>query len=55
MDIEEAVEATKAVKPRVVIPMHYLKANPQEFKNKAEAKTNIEVVLLQIGEGYHLN
>jgi len=54
MDIKEAVEATIAIKPKVVIPMHRFKADTQKFKKKVEAKSNIKVVPLQIGEVYHL-
>lgn len=54
MDIQEAVEAAIAIKPKGVIPMHRSKADPQEFKKKVEAKSNIKVVPLQIGEVYHL-
>jgi L-ascorbate metabolism protein UlaG (beta-lactamase superfamily) len=52
MDIQEAVEATIAIKPKVVIPMHILKANPREFKTRVEAKSDVQVVLLQTGEAY---
>jgi L-ascorbate metabolism protein UlaG (beta-lactamase superfamily) len=47
MDVNEAVEAVKMIKPKIVIPMHYgtlkeTKANPEEFKklvgNLAEVK-----------------
>jgi L-ascorbate metabolism protein UlaG (beta-lactamase superfamily) len=56
MDIEEAVNAAKAIKPKIVIPMHlhHLKADPQEFKNKIEPRSDIKVVPLKIGEVYHL-
>jgi len=54
MDIDEAVEATLAIKPKIVIPMHIKKSNPKEFKKKVESKSNIEVVPLKIGEVYHL-
>ena len=54
MDIQEAVEATTAIKPCIVIPMHRSNADPQEFKKKAEYKSNIQVVPLKIGEIYHL-
>ena len=37
MDIEEAVRAAIAIKPRVVIRMHRSKANPQDFKKKKAA------------------
>ena len=54
MDIQEAVEAAISIKPNVVIPMHHLKADPQEFKKKVEAKSDIKVVPLKIGEVYRL-
>ena len=54
MDIDEATRAAMAIKPKVVIPMHYLKADPEEFKNKVEIKADIKVVPLKIGEAYHL-
>jgi L-ascorbate metabolism protein UlaG (beta-lactamase superfamily) len=34
MDLQEAVRATKAINPRIVIPMHRSKANPLDFKKK---------------------
>ena len=55
MNIPEATEAAIAIKPKVVIPMHNLKADPQEFKKRLEAKSKIKVILLKIGEIYHLN
>jgi len=54
MDIQEAVEAAIAIKPKVVIPMHNFKADPQEFKDKVEARSDIKVVPLKISEVYHL-
>ena len=54
MDLAEAVQAAKALNPAVVIPIHHAKADPQEFKKTVEAKTNIAVVLLQIGERYQI-
>ena len=54
MDIQEAVDAAIAIQPKVVIPMHYLKADPQEFKEKVEARSDIRAVPLQIGEVYQL-
>jgi L-ascorbate metabolism protein UlaG (beta-lactamase superfamily) len=54
MDVQEAVEAAIAIKPKVVIPMHYLKAETQEFRDKVEARSDIKVVPLKIGEVYHL-
>jgi L-ascorbate metabolism protein UlaG (beta-lactamase superfamily) len=52
MDMEEAVQAAVAIKPKVVIPMHRSKADSQEFKKKVEKRSNIKVETLQIGEVY---
>jgi len=52
MGIREAVEAAIAIKPRVVIPMHVIKANPREFKTKVETRSDVQVMLLQTGEAY---
>lgn len=54
MDIEEATRASLAIKPEVVIPMHRSKADPREFKDGVEAKSDIKVATLQIGEVYRL-
>jgi L-ascorbate metabolism protein UlaG (beta-lactamase superfamily) len=54
MDIEEAVEAALVIRPKIVIPMHRSKADPQEFRNELEAKSDIKVVPLRIGEAYRL-
>ncbi len=52
MDMDEAVEAAIAIKPKYVIPVHHLKADPFEFKRKLEGKADIEVINLTIGEEY---
>ena len=54
MDINDAVKAAIAIKPSVVVPMHHLKTDPQEFKKKLEARSNISALPLQIGEVYNL-
>ncbi len=54
MDISEAVKATKAIQPKVVIPMHRLKADPLVFKKRVEAKTDTRIEGLAIGEVFHL-
>ena len=54
MDINDAVSAAMAIKPKVVIPMHYLMADPREFKMKLETRIAIKAVPLQIGEIYRL-
>ena len=54
MDVNEAVKAALAIKPKVAIPMHHAKTDPNEFKLGLEAITDITVLPLQIGEIYHL-
>jgi L-ascorbate metabolism protein UlaG (beta-lactamase superfamily) len=55
MDIEQAVEACKMLKPQIAIPMHYntwdvIRADPREFKKKAPC----EVVILKPGDLYEV-
>jgi len=56
MTLDEAVEAVKAIKPQVVIPMHYntptleIPANPNDFKSKVEAATKTKVFVFMPGE-----
>ncbi len=50
MDLDEAVQAALAIKPRVVIPMHHLEADPLAFKHRLEALTDeIRVECLESG------
>ncbi len=54
MDNAEAAEAALAINPKVVIPMHRWDTDPEEFKKKVEAHSNIKVVLLREGEEYRV-
>lgn len=54
MDIEEAVEAVMVIKPKIVIPMHMRDADPNKFKKIIEEKSDIKVILLDIGEIYNI-
>jgi len=54
MDIREAVKTVLAIQPEMVIPIHYLRSDPQRFKEEVEAKSNIRIAVLQIGESYQL-
>jgi L-ascorbate metabolism protein UlaG (beta-lactamase superfamily) len=38
----DAAKAARAIKPAAVVPMHHLKTDPREFKNKLEARSTIE-------------
>lgn len=55
MDNVEAAEATLAINPKVVVPMHCWDTDPEEFKKKVTADSSIKVVLLQKGEEYLLD
>jgi L-ascorbate metabolism protein UlaG (beta-lactamase superfamily) len=54
MDNVEAAEATTAINPKFVIPMHRWDTDPQEFKQKVEAKSKVKVVLLEEGEEFSI-
>jgi len=53
MNIDEAVQAVKIIKPKICIPMHYLKQNPNIFKYKIE-NTETKIEILEMGEGIEL-
>jgi L-ascorbate metabolism protein UlaG (beta-lactamase superfamily) len=50
LDVREAVEAAVTINPKLVVPMHHLRADPQEFKEALEARSDIRVILPRIGE-----
>ena len=54
MDNAEAAEAAIAINPKIVIPMHRWDTNPEEFKKKVEANSNIKVMVLQESEEFQL-
>lgn len=47
MDVQEAVRAISIIKPKTVVPMHFLKNNPNIFRNVVKGK---KVRVLKIGE-----
>jgi L-ascorbate metabolism protein UlaG (beta-lactamase superfamily) len=54
MDNAEAAEAAIAIKPKIVIPMHRWDTDPEEFKRKIEANSNVKVLILKEGEEYQV-
>lgn len=54
MDNPEAADAVMAVGPKVAFPMHIWDTDPGELKDKVEANSDIEVVILKPGETYSL-
>ena len=55
MDIEEASEVVKIIKPKVVIPIHERASDPKAFKENVERNTSTQVVILQKGGEYKLD
>ncbi|MGD9887233.1 MAG: MBL fold metallo-hydrolase, partial [Bacilli bacterium] len=49
MDVDEAVEATKMIKPQYVIPMHQASNSLESFKNKVGAVCSSKVIILDVG------
>ena len=49
MDMNEAAEAMYNMKPKIVIPVHHLKQNPYDYKQRME-ELNIDVIVPKIGE-----
>jgi L-ascorbate metabolism protein UlaG (beta-lactamase superfamily) len=57
MGIDDAVIAASFLRAKTVIPYHYntwplIEADPQEFKQKVEAKTGCACVILPPGKTY---
>ena len=52
MDVDEAVEAVKMMKPGIAVPMHMLSSDPTAFKNKVEGSSSTKVVVLGPGETF---
>lgn len=47
MDNADAIDATLAISPHKVFPMHRWDTNPLEFKNAIEAKSEIQVLSME--------
>jgi len=57
MGPDDAVKATRFVRPKVVIPCHYntfppIKQDPEEFRTKVEEQTNAKCVVMAPGESW---
>ncbi len=50
MDVDEAVEAAIGIAPEMAIPVHWRDSDPEEFRAKVEARSDLKVVLMQAGE-----
>jgi hypothetical protein len=53
MDMEEAVEAAVAFRPKIVIPMHQGHDKPEDFKKEVQQRSEtsgIELVILDVGD-----
>jgi len=59
MGPDDALEAVKMLKPKIVIPMHYntwdlIAQDPAKFCENVKSQTNSECVILNIGESYEV-
>jgi L-ascorbate metabolism protein UlaG (beta-lactamase superfamily) len=54
MDNIEAAEATIAINPKYAVPMHRWNTDPQQFKEKVEAKAKVKAMLLKDGEEFNI-
>jgi len=54
MDSPEAVEATLAIEPDYIIPMHRREASLEVFKKTVEAKSKTKVIVLAPGETFEV-
>jgi L-ascorbate metabolism protein UlaG (beta-lactamase superfamily) len=52
MDNPDAVEATLAINPKIVVPMHVWDTDPEEFRKAVEEKSQIKVVVLTPGDQF---
>ena len=50
MDVNEAVNAAMGIQPETVIPMHWRDSDPEEFKRKIKARSNLNVIIMKEGE-----
>ena len=50
MDLNEAVEATLAINPKLVVPIHRREASAEKFKENVENQSDIMVIILDEGE-----
>lgn len=50
MDIGDEVKAVNVIKPRTVVPMHYLKNRPVDFAKRFGEYGSVELKILRSGE-----
>jgi len=50
MDLDEAVDAATVIRPEIAMPMHRRDTDPEEFKEKVEALSDVRVVIMSEGE-----
>lgn len=54
MNMQEALLAASIIKPKIVVPMHFMKASPDIFKKEVEQKLKTKTIVLKTGERYEL-
>jgi L-ascorbate metabolism protein UlaG (beta-lactamase superfamily) len=54
MNTDEAVKAVEMIKPKIAVPIHYMKVNPKDFEKKVNATSFSTAKIMQIGEIMYL-
>lgn len=54
MDIDEALDAVRIIRPKIVVPMHQSRSKPEDFREKVHEKTQAQVVVLGVGDKMRL-
>jgi L-ascorbate metabolism protein UlaG (beta-lactamase superfamily) len=54
MDNAEAAQAALVIKPKIAVPMHTWDTDPASFKEKVEKDSEIDVIVLELGEEYRI-
>jgi L-ascorbate metabolism protein UlaG (beta-lactamase superfamily) len=52
MDVDEAVDAAVAIRPRIAIPMHRRGASATDFKEKVEGRSTVTVLTIAEGDEF---
>lgn len=54
MDLSEAIQAARRIRPKMIIPIHRFGSDPEVYKKSVEKETATRVKVLEIGETYRL-
>ena len=55
MDVDQALRAIEVIRPKLAIPMHYLRTDPRELQKRLPAGSISRVEVLPPGQGLSLD